>query len=101
LLSIKPLDLLSCSVIFLLSSYGILIQAAWAWSSNDRPPLPRMSLEHNRTRGTTAFLAPVTIRNFRVMTSPERTRLVLDLDRHTTVIEHRASQRMARPTSTN
>ncbi len=91
LLSIKPLALLSCSVIFLLSAYGILIQADWAWSSNDRHSLSVMSSEHNRARGTTASLASVTVRNFRVMTSPERTRLVLDLDRHTTVIEQRAS----------
>ncbi|HWG95481.1 MAG TPA: N-acetylmuramoyl-L-alanine amidase [Nitrospira sp.] len=91
LLSIKPLALLSCSVIFLLSASGILIQAAWAWAPDDRHPLPVMSSKHNRARGTTASLAPVTVRNFRVMTSPERTRLVLDLDRHTTVIEQRAS----------
>lgn len=91
LLSIKPLALLSTSAIFLLSAYGILIQAAWAWSSDDQRPLPVMSSEHSRVRGTTASLTPVTVRNFRAMTSPERARLVLDLDRHTTVIEQRAA----------
>jgi N-acetylmuramoyl-L-alanine amidase len=91
LLSITPLALLSSSAIFFLSAYGILIQAAWAWSPNDHRPLPVMSSEHSRVRGTTASLAPVTVRNFRVMTSPEKTRLVLDLDRHTNIIEQRAA----------
>lgn len=91
LLSIKPLPLLSSCTVFVLSTYGILIQAAWAWSPDDHRPLPVMSSEHSRVRGTTASLAPVTVRNFRVMTSPERIRLVLDLDRHTTVFEQRAA----------
>ncbi|NGZ10496.1 MAG: hypothetical protein CV088_14095 [Nitrospira sp. LK70] len=88
LLSIKSLTLLLSSTIFL-SAYGILIQAAWAWTSSDHHPLPVMSSEHSRAAGMTASLAPVTVRNFRVMTSPERTRLVLNLDRHATVIEQR------------
>lgn len=89
--SVKPLTLFLSGAVFCLSAYGTLIQAAWAWSSNDHRPLPVMSSDHSRIRGTTASLAPVTVRNFRVMTSPERTRLVLDLDRHTTVIEQRAT----------
>jgi N-acetylmuramoyl-L-alanine amidase len=91
LLSIRPLALLLSNTIFLLSAYGILIQAAWAWSPDDHRLLPVMSSEHSRVRGTTASLAPVTVRNFRVMTSSERIRLVLDLDRHATVIEQRAA----------
>jgi len=91
LLSVKPLTLLSSTAIFFLSAYGILIPSAWAWSSDDHRPLPVRSSEQSRIRGTAASLAPVTVRNFRVMTSPERTRLVLDLDRHTTVIEQRAA----------
>ena len=91
LLSFKPLTLLSSTAIFLLSAYGSLIPAAWAWSSDDHRPLPMRSSEQSRVRGTTASLAPVTVRNFRVMTSPERSRLVLDLNRHTTVIEQRAA----------
>lgn len=50
-----------------------------------------MASKHSPVRGTTASIAPVTVRNFRVMTSPERTRLVLDLDRHATVIEQRTA----------
>ena len=91
LLSFKPLTLLSSTAIFFLSAYGPLIPSAWAWSSDDHRPLPVRSSEQSRIRGTAASLAPVTVRNFRVMTSPERTRLVLDLDRHTTVIEQRAA----------
>lgn len=91
LLSIKPLALLSSSAVFLLSIYGILVQAAWAWFPDDPHPLPVVSSEHSRVRGTTASLTPVIVRNVRGMTSPERTRLVLDLDRHITVIEQRAS----------
>ncbi len=91
LLSIRPLALLSSSAIFLLSTYGILIPAAWAWSPDDHRPLPVMSSKQNRVRGTAASLAPVTVRNVRVMATPERIRLVLDLDRHTTVIEQRAA----------
>jgi N-acetylmuramoyl-L-alanine amidase len=90
LLSIKPLTLLSSTAIFFLSAYGILIQAAWAWSSDDHRPLPVLSSEQSRVRGTTASLAPVTVRNFRVLTRPGKTRLVLDLDRRTKVMEQRA-----------
>ena len=88
---IKPFALLSSSAIFLLSAYGVLIQAAWAWTPQDHRPLPVAASKDGRVRGTTASIAPVTVRNFRVMTSPERTRLVLDLDRQATVIEQRAA----------
>lgn len=91
LLSIKSLTLVSFTAILFLSAYGLVIQAAWAWSSDDQHALPVRSSEQSRVKGTTASLAPVTVRNFRVMTSPEKTRLVLDLDRHTTVTEQRAA----------
>lgn len=88
--SVKPFALLSFGVLFFLSAHTLLIQEARARSSEDR--LQRSaSSDHSRVRGTAASLAPVTVRNFRVMTSPERTRLVLDLDRHTTVIEQRTA----------
>ena len=89
--SVKPLTLLLSGAIVCLSVYGILIQAAWAWSPDDHRSLPVMSSEHSRVRGTTASLTPVTVRNFRVMTGPGKTRLVLDLDRHATVIEQRTA----------
>ena len=112
LLSLKSLTLLLSSAIFFLLSIRNLDPSGLGLVLRVITVLCRcMSSEHSRIRGTTASLAPVTIRNFRVMTSPERTRLVLDLDRHATVIEQRAadprsrgdrpSQRMAQPTSAN
>jgi N-acetylmuramoyl-L-alanine amidase len=91
LLSITPLILLSSTGICLFATYAAQIQSAWGWPPDDRHPQPVLSSDQTRVRGTTASLAPVTVRNFRVMTSPEKTRLVLDLDRHTTVIEQRAA----------
>ncbi len=89
--SIKLLAFLTFVAIFFVATYGILVQAAWAWFPDDRRPLPIRTSKDNRVKGTPAALAPVTIRNFRVMTSPERTRLVLDLDRHPAVIEERTA----------
>lgn len=89
--SVKPVALLSFGVLFFLSAHTLLIQEARARSSEDRLQRPTSS-DHSRVRGTAASLAPVTVRNFRVMTSPEKTRLVLDLDRHATVIEQRTAE---------
>lgn len=88
-----PLATLFCCATFLAFTAVPSIQAVWAGSTLDRDQHPR-PLTHSmkpRMKATTASLAPVTIRNFRVMTSPEKTRLVLDLDRHATVIEQRAN----------
>lgn len=46
--------------------------------------------KRSKTGITTASLGPAMIRDFRVTTGPEKTRLVLDLDRHTRVVERRA-----------
>lgn len=53
---------------------------------------PRLSTQKKKSRikATPASMVPATIHNFRVMTSPEKIRLVIDLDRHTTVVERRA-----------
>jgi N-acetylmuramoyl-L-alanine amidase len=51
-------------------------------SSTKKPP--------PRVKATRASLMPATIQNFRVMTDPDKTRLVIDLDRHTKVIAQRA-----------
>lgn len=69
------------------------IQAVWAATAVDRDDHHRASTHSKkpRVKATTTSLAPVTVHNFRVMTSPEKTRLVLDLDRHTKVIERRAN----------
>ncbi len=47
--------------------------------------------KNNKTKGTPASLMPATVQNIRVFSTPARTRLVFDLDRHTKVIEHRPS----------
>ena len=47
--------------------------------------------KRSKTGVTPVSLSPVMIQDFRVLTSKEKTRLVLDLDRHTRVIERRAN----------
>ena len=86
------LAVLLCCAIFPLTD-ATSIQAAWAASAVDRDHHPRASTHSKkpRVKATTASLAPVTVHDFRVMTSPEKTRLVLDLDRHAKVIEQRAN----------
>lgn len=90
LFSFKPLTLLLVGAFFYLSFQGGLTPKALAWSPEKQHALSTPSLKQNRVRGTTASLAPVTVRNFRVMTSSEKTRLVLDLDRPPRVVEQRA-----------
>jgi N-acetylmuramoyl-L-alanine amidase len=87
---VKPIALLSFGILFFLFAHALLSQVQ-ARSPEDR--LQRStSSDHKRVRGTAASLVPVTVRNFRAMTGPEKTRLVLDLDRHATVIEQRTAE---------
>ncbi len=44
----------------------------------------------SRVPAARASLGPATIHNFRAMIGPDKTRLVIDLDRHATVVERRA-----------
>ncbi|MBD0315983.1 MAG: N-acetylmuramoyl-L-alanine amidase [Nitrospiraceae bacterium] len=70
---------------------GAWVQPVSAATAGDRERYSRTSTsKHHRVKGTSASLAPATIHNFRVLTSPQKTRLVIDLDRHTKVIEHLA-----------
>jgi N-acetylmuramoyl-L-alanine amidase len=64
----------------------------WAALPADRDHHPRASKHSNTTKlnATTASLAPVVVHDFRILTSPEKTRLVLDLDRYAKAIERRA-----------
>lgn len=77
---------------FLASTIAAPIQTVWAATIGDRDKRPRESTKRTnpRVKATAASLAPVTVHNFRVTAGPEKTRLVLDLDRDTTVMEHRA-----------
>lgn len=90
--SFIPLAVLFCATLLVLTS-ALPIQAVWGATAVDHEHHPRTSTHSKtpRVKATTASLAPVTVHNFRVMTSPEKTRLVLDLDRHPKVIEHRAT----------
>ncbi|MBK9945744.1 MAG: N-acetylmuramoyl-L-alanine amidase [Nitrospira sp.] len=88
LFSLKPLTLIAAGGLFALFT-GLGPQAV-AWSSDKPRTLSIHGSKQSHIRGTTASLAPVTIRNVRATTSPEKIRLVLDLDRHATVIEQRA-----------
>ncbi|MCC6140925.1 MAG: N-acetylmuramoyl-L-alanine amidase [Nitrospira sp.] len=45
----------------------------------------------DKTKGTPASMMPATVQNFRIFSTPERTRLVLDLDRHTKVTERKSA----------
>lgn len=64
---------------------------AWAATALDRADHVGTTKKKSRVKATTASLLPATIHNFRVMTSPEKIRLVIDLDRQTKVIERRAN----------
>ena len=90
LFSLKPLTLLVISTLFCLCLPHEIGPVAWAGSSDKPRALSIQGSKQSHVRGTPASLAPVTIRNVRATTSPEKIRLVLDLDRHTTVIEQRA-----------
>ncbi len=88
LLSVEPVILLLFGGILFFSAQAGLIQPAWAGSPDHRLQTATKS-KKPQVGATTASLAPVTVRNLRVMTSPGKTRLVMDLDRHTKVVEQR------------
>ncbi|MBL8039445.1 MAG: N-acetylmuramoyl-L-alanine amidase [Nitrospira sp.] len=85
LFSFKPLTLTVAGTLFFLST--AMAPQALAWSSDTPRTLSIQGSKQSHVRGTAASLAPVTIRNIRATTSPEKIRLVLDLDRPTRVIE--------------
>ncbi|OQW60032.1 MAG: hypothetical protein BVN28_09670 [Nitrospira sp. ST-bin4] len=70
----------------------ISVSALWAASLADQDLRSRASKSSKpaKLHATTASLAPVVVHDFRILTSPEKTRLVLDLDRYAKVIERRA-----------
>ncbi|MEK7304553.1 MAG: hypothetical protein AAB034_00245, partial [Nitrospirota bacterium] len=78
-LSIVSLCLLGLTVVHLTAGFDSALAAA----SDSRSHRPHKS----KAKGTPASMMPATVQNFRVFSTPERTRLVLDLDRHTKVTE--------------
>lgn len=80
--------LLLCVVSLLITTEK---QSAWAATALDRADHAGTTKKKSRVKATPASLLPATIQNFRVMTSPEKIRLVIDLDRQTKVIERRVT----------
>ncbi len=77
--SLVSLCLLALTMVLLTAGFD----NAFAAASDSRSHRPHKS----KAKGTPASMMPATVRNFRVFSTPERTRLVLDLDRHTKVTE--------------
>ncbi|MDH4155371.1 MAG: N-acetylmuramoyl-L-alanine amidase [Nitrospira sp.] len=82
--------LIVSGTLFCLSLPSGVSAEAWASPSDKPRALSIHGSKQSHVRGTPASLAPVTIRNVRATTSPEKIRLVLDLDRQARVIEQRA-----------
>jgi N-acetylmuramoyl-L-alanine amidase len=86
---VTPLARLAFCTIFFLFVGSIVAPIAQGGSPDHRPSHLTTPLNTVHIKARHASLTPVTIQNVRVMTGPEKTRLVLDLDRHTTVIKRR------------
>lgn len=81
--SLASLCLLALTLGFLTGGFD----QAFAAAADARSHRPHKS----KTKGTPASMMPATVQNFRVFSTPERTRLVLDLDRLTKVTEHKSA----------
>lgn len=91
ILSIALTVLIGCGF-FSTSANIISVPSIWAAPPADQDQRSRASKSSNPSKlnRTTASLAPVVVHDFRILTSPEKTRLVLDLDRYAKAIERRA-----------
>jgi N-acetylmuramoyl-L-alanine amidase len=74
----------------LIPTFHLEPAVAAAASGHDGRARLQTHLKKSKTTVAPASLSPVTVQNFRVMASPEKTRLVLDLDRSATIVERRA-----------
>lgn len=82
-----PVSLASlCLLALTLTLPATGLDSALAAASDARSHRPHK----NKARGTTASMMPATVQTFRVFSTPDRTRLVLDLDRNTKVVEHKS-----------
>ncbi len=85
-----PFRISLASLCLLTLTLGLLtgeFDQAFAAAADTRSHRPHKS----KTKGAPASMMPATVQNFRVFSTPERTRLVLDLDRHTKVTEHKSA----------
>jgi N-acetylmuramoyl-L-alanine amidase len=80
--------LLSCNP--LLTGMDFLAMATAATVDGAHKARGSTEKKRARVKGTPASLMPATVKNFRVLASEDKTRLVLDLDRNTQVVERRA-----------
>ena len=80
---LASLCLLGLSLVLLVAG----LDSTYAAASDARSHRPHKS----KAKGTPASLMPATVQNFRVFSTPDRTRLVLDLNRHTKVVEHKSA----------
>ncbi|MBH0187981.1 MAG: N-acetylmuramoyl-L-alanine amidase [Nitrospira sp.] len=83
---------IALTALILCGFFSALIPAIWAAPLADQEQRSRTSKSSkpSKLNATTASLAPVVVHDFRILTSPEKTRLVLDLDRYAKAIERRA-----------
>ncbi len=86
--------------IVLLVCLGLLAASAEGWGSSasapqhDRKDHGRRMVPKKKTApisSTASAILPAIVRNFRVLTGPEKTRLVIDLDRPTKIVERRGA----------
>ena len=89
---LMPLTVLILCGLFSTLASAISVPAVWAAPLTDQDQRSRASKSSkpSKLNATTASLAPIVVHDFRILTSPEKTRLVLDLDRYAKAIERRA-----------
>jgi N-acetylmuramoyl-L-alanine amidase len=86
--SVKTLAfILSCAILVITDI--AFAQTTWPWAADYHHTQLAAQSKHSRVKAATVPRTPVTVQNFRAATSPEKTRLVLDLDRSTRAIERR------------
>lgn len=87
--STRPFSILvSCAVLLFLTD-AIVGQTAWPGTQDTRHPKVSTASKKSRVKSAPASLAPVTVMDLRATSSPNKARLVLDLDRQPDVTEKR------------
>lgn len=90
--SLSFVTLVVCTLCMTMADVTLSPLTLWAGTSTHRtrPSRPLTHSKAPKLNAATASLAPVTIQNFRVFSSPDKARLVLDLNRQTKPVEQRA-----------
>lgn len=90
-LPIRPVFILASCTVLLFLADAIVAQTAWSGAQDSRHSKVAPPSKQSRVQGTPAFLAPVTVTDLRATSSPQKSRLVLDLDRQPDVTEKRVN----------